>query len=133
MARTMREVVYLDLPSPQRDFAEWRFHHHNLFIPCVGATTEIDSASIDTIVAVDVIEHIHPDRLPRLAAEFARVLAPGGAIIEASDFNQHDGAIPLHFVHSEELWNEAKTRAGLICQTGIWTRAATLPQAVTTN
>jgi len=67
-------------------------------------------ASVDAIVSFETIEHLPADAQPRMLAEFARVLAPGGFVVlsspnrpEYSDARQHVNPFHLHELDREEL------------------------------
>jgi len=65
--------------------------------PGVGADVTADMAdmpfgdgSFDTILASHVLEHVEPERLFRVFAEFHRVLAPGGHLIAITPHGASD-------------------------------------------
>nr|WP_240947761.1 class I SAM-dependent methyltransferase [Planosporangium mesophilum] len=75
------------------------------------------SSSMDLVVAFDIIEHIEDD--VRAAAEFRRVLRPGGQALIAVPcdmrlWSAHDVAVSHVRRYSRETLTETITKAGLV-------------------
>ncbi len=77
LASVGKDVTYVDLSSPQRDFAAYRFKRHG-FDVCMA--NSLKGLKADTIMAIDVVEHIHPQRLPGLVRQFLACLPNGGQV-----------------------------------------------------
>jgi len=68
------------------------------------------NAAFDTVVSYETIEHLAADDQPRMLAEFARVLAPGGVILLSSpnkrrysDERNFRNPFHLHELYRDEL------------------------------
>ena len=118
MWATGRKVTYVDLPSKHRTFAEWRFEKRKADIKVVTSLLELPSGEYDAFVASDVIEHIHPERMPELAREIARVLKEGGQAICVNAFGELD-EVPMHF-DTQDIWEKALIAAGLVQLSDVW-------------
>lgn len=93
LQRVGREVIYIDLPSPQRDFAEFRFKRHNANIKVVSSLEDV--SDLNGIIASDTIEHLHPDKLEEVVGQIYTALNEGGCVITISDFSTNGH--PMHF------------------------------------
>lgn len=96
------EVHYVDLPSPQRTYAEWRFERHGLQI-AVHDSLE-DLRDLDAFLSVDVMEHLHPDTYADLARQMRQALKPPGQVVLVTRF-ETDSKYPMHY-DTEELFYE---------------------------
>lgn len=98
-------VFVFELPGVLREFCEWRFsgEPHLSFLENLRLTQkDLDAgylAQYDWVVAVDVIEHIHPDELEHVLETIAQSLAPAGRLCVHNNFGQQD-KYPMHFDHS---------------------------------
>lgn len=110
LERVGREVIYIDLPSPQRDFAEFRFKRHNSRIKVLDSLNGL--SDLNAITAIDVIEHIHPDKIAELAQQMYEALMEDGCVITISDFNKNKGLHPMHFVGNEKKFRLAMKATG---------------------
>lgn len=116
------DVDYYDLPGVLLDFACWRFERlrrklaekpqNGARIPRVIDDLTQAHATYDRIVAIDVIEHLHPDEFDVLLDRLAALLRKGGAFYAHSPFDKGNGAYPQHFEHAEK-WAAFVERAGL--------------------
>lgn len=113
-----REATYVDLPSPHRTFAEWRFERHEAPIHVASSLQELGAHSYDALVGIDVFEHIHPQELEALVQNIADVLKPGGLLLDVNDFR----TTPIHPQHyeSEDLWVELLKKHGFNKQANGW-------------
>lgn len=120
LARRGCMVYYVDLPSPQREFAEWRFRRHKL--PNVRAGSCLDGLhNLDAIVSADTIEHLHPDTLPMYAQQFHDALKPGGQVRVVTRFSKGE-VHPMHF-EMEKQFKEAMYGAGFTGGPHIWIKS----------
>ncbi len=94
-----RRVVYIDLHSLHRDFAEFRFKRRNADIE---ARDRLDRLEVDAIISSDTIEHIHPDELPGVVRNMAKVLREGGLVLTINDFETKDDR-PMHYATAEQF------------------------------
>lgn len=118
LARRGCDVTYVDLPSPQRNFAEWRFARHGF--PVAVAASLDGLHDLDAIVSSDVIEHLHPDALPQVAQQMAAALKSGGEARTINKFSKSD-TWPMHY-DSEAAWKEAMNAAGFKGGPVLWVK-----------
>lgn len=111
-------VHYIDLPSPQRSFAEWRFVKHRLPIHVCSALNGL--AGLDAIVTADTIEHLHPETLPEFARQFYEALKPGGQVRSITRFGKSD-LWPMHYDTGKEF-TEAMHGVGFVGGPHIWVK-----------
>src|SRR3990172_9002748 len=105
LATRGNRVDYYDLPGVLLDFARWRFSRLDGEIPAGGGgeiVNEWGSVAYDRVVAIDVIEHFHPDEFERLTDSLARALRPGGVLFAHNHFDKRDGIFPFHYEHADE-------------------------------
>lgn len=111
LARRGVAVTYVDLPSPQRTFAEWRFKKHGFASVQVASNLE-GLADQDYVVSIDTIEHIHPKALPKLAKQLYAVLREGGECLTINDFGRgSNSGLPMHY-DTEAEFGAAMADAG---------------------
>jgi len=106
-------VHYHDLPGVVRNFAEWRFAH--LPEEIRSRIESVDRWGLDyydLVIAIDVIEHLHPDRVAFYLDGLIGALRPGGLLFAHNNWSQQNGAYPQHYDHSAE-WAAAIARHGL--------------------
>lgn len=103
------QVTYCDINPRLIKFAQQRFIERQMYIPIVSELTGL--RDFDMVVAIDTLEHIHPDKLFPLLKEIAAVLKDGGFLYHRSNFGQQD-IFPMHYNHSEYLAKMCKD-AGL--------------------
>jgi SAM-dependent methyltransferase len=90
-------VDLIELPGVLRDFCISRFAERDVsFLSHNGASKK---DSYDLIVAVDVLEHIHPDEIGDMLADIYNALTPGGILHCHNNWKQQD-LYPMHFDHS---------------------------------
>lgn len=102
------EVHYIDLPSPQRTFAEWRFKRHELPISVHDSLEGL--RDLDVIASIDTIEHLHPDTYMDVARQMRQALKHGGQLLILAKFGT-DERWPMHY-DSREPFYEALREAG---------------------
>ena len=92
-------VVVKELPGAMKD---WLFDFYGDKIEDFYETN--DAPDYDLIVAVDVIEHIHPDELETFLETIGEILAPGGTFYCHCNFGQRD-LYPMHYWQNEDIFN----------------------------
>jgi 2-polyprenyl-3-methyl-5-hydroxy-6-metoxy-1,4-benzoquinol methylase len=107
MAEHNKVDVY-ELPGTLKDFSMKRLGKR---VNWLHGETLADVAGDDTygeydlIVAIDTLEHIHPNELPTVLAAIDDMMAYGGALYAHNNFGQQD-IYPMHYDHSGyfEAW-----------------------------
>ena len=126
-------VVIFELPGALRDFLRWRYKEHE---PDDSVVLYEDAADLreiqghpahDLIVAIDTLEHIHPDAFEGTLDAMAGLLKPDGMLYFRNNFEQQD-LYPIHFDHAEayKRWldaNEFELYAGYNTGVEIWRKA----------
>ena len=106
------KVDVYELPGVLRDFMLKRFYKQ----PSVYIWDDADNGHLgpmidkilgvgleyDLLVAVDVVEHIHPDEFEETLDKWLQLLKPGGAFYLHNNFGQQD-SMPMHFDHDERF------------------------------
>lgn len=105
LATRGNQVHYYDVPGVLRDFAVWRFARLNGRVPSIEIVerwemADADGAVYDRVIAVDVLEHIHPDEFDRICDGLALALRSGGVLFAHNNWSQMDGSYPQHFDHA---------------------------------
>lgn len=107
------QVDAFELPGALRDFAMWRLGTwvNWLYGETLASALDADE-EYDLIVAIDTLEHVHPDELPDLLTALGGVLAPRGALYCHNNWGQQE-LYPMHHDHSAlfAYWTE---QAGLV-------------------
>jgi len=94
LAILLKMEVYVDVPSPQRKFAEWRFKKHGLDIE---VRDNLKGLKCDGMSAIDVMEHIHPLRLGDVVKDIANSC---NMFMEVSPFKDPQ---PMHFDNEDRF------------------------------
>jgi len=97
LAYAGNDLTYYDISLKNQAFARQRFQDRLLDIPIVNDLTSLKD--YDMVVAIDVLEHVHPDSLPKLLKDIYNSLRNGGVLYHRSTFKQQD-SYPMHFDHS---------------------------------
>jgi SAM-dependent methyltransferase len=86
LAGAAREVVGIDVDTATVDHARSTYSHvPNLrFVEGSAAALPLADECVDAIVSFETVEHLDAADQPRMIAEFARVLAPGGVLVLSS-------------------------------------------------
>ncbi len=88
-------IDYADLPSKTSDFAKWWFNKHNCKIKIIDLEKEQISQKYDTVLCLDVIEHIvKPDELLK---KFSNYLNKDGVLIITNLKADVSKDAPMHF------------------------------------
>lgn len=119
------EVDVFELPGVLKDFAMRRLGtrvdwlHGDTLGKAIGAD---DCGEYDLIVAIDTLEHIHPDEVGDVLVAMEKALKPKGSLYAHNNFGQQD-IYPMHHNHGATFaaWCD---RVGLK-QTGgnLWVRS----------
>lgn len=110
LALAGNEVTYFDINETLTAFARQRFEDRLLPIKIVTNLTKC--RSYDIVVAIDTLEHIHPDDLPGLLKNIHGCLKDGGFLYERSNWYQQD-LFPMHYDHGSIIDRLAED-AGLV-------------------
>jgi SAM-dependent methyltransferase len=111
LASAAAEVTGIDIDAATIAHAMQRYAGANARFAVGSADAlPLPDASADVIVSFETIEHLPADAQPRMLAEFARVLAPGGMIVlsspnrpEYSEARNHVNPFHLHELDRGEL------------------------------
>jgi SAM-dependent methyltransferase len=110
LAYAGNDVTYVDINPTLQAFAMQRFTDRQMAIPIYPDLTYVRDQ--DIVVAIDVMEHIHPTRLPDLLKDIAHCLRDGGFLYCRSNFKQQD-VYPMHYDYSQ-VFNKLCIDAGLV-------------------
>jgi SAM-dependent methyltransferase len=102
--------VDIDAAAVQRARDACRDRGNARFVEGSVAALPLPDASVDVVVSFETIEHLAAADQPRMIAEFARVLAPGGTLLlsspnrlEYSDARNYRNPFHLHELDRDEL------------------------------
>ena len=102
--------VDIDAAAVQRARDACRDRGNARFVEGSVAALPLPDASVDLVVSFETIEHLAAADQPRMIAEFARVLAPGGTLLlsspnrpEYSDVRSYRNPFHLHELDRDEL------------------------------
>lgn len=119
-------VVGIEINDFLRKFAEWRVRNDIENDEGVTRFGDFDfvksidevEGEFDMIIAIDVLEHIHPDELPELLKKLGKHLRLRGRMFHHNNWYQQD-IFPFHYNHQEnfEEWMKA---AGFFVLDPIW-------------
>lgn len=93
-------VDYYELPGLLRDFAQWRFARLNGHADNVSIVDAWSEFTYDRIIALDVLEHVHPDEIDQMLRAIVFGLRSGGVLMAHNTWSQLGGVYPFHFDHS---------------------------------
>ena len=94
------KVDVFELPGVLRDFCKTRLNGSVHYLDN-SALTELDR-KYDLIVAIDTVEHFHPDEFDGIMSAINRALLPGGELYCHNNFSQQD-LYPMHFDNEERF------------------------------
>ena len=107
-------VVGVDIDGPTIAHAETRYGNGGRVRFIEGSCTELPlpDASIDVVVSFETIEHLREEDQPRMVAEFARVLSPGGVVVISSPNKRlySDERNYVNEFHLHELYRDGLAR-----------------------
>jgi len=90
------------------DISAWAYEHRVSDAVVLGSAAELPwpDASFDVVISHDFMEHVHPDELPRVLAEQARVTRPGGHVVHLIPFYDFDEPIQVdaHLTQADRAW-----------------------------
>lgn len=104
LATRGNRVDYCDVPGVLLDFARWRFRRLNGYADNIRVVSEWELGAFDRVVAIDVLEHLHPDSAEVVIEGLILTLKPGGYLVAHNEWDKHDGRYPQHFDHSA-IWS----------------------------
>jgi SAM-dependent methyltransferase len=107
-------VVGVDIDGPTIAHAGIRYGSDGRVRFIEGSCTELPlpDASIDVVVSFETIEHLREEDQPRMVAEFARVLSPGGIVVISSPNKRlySDERNYVNEFHLHELYRDGLAR-----------------------
>jgi 2-polyprenyl-3-methyl-5-hydroxy-6-metoxy-1,4-benzoquinol methylase len=123
------DVDVYELPGVLRDFCHSRLNGSVQYLegktfPEAIFTSEIPEFGYDLVVAIDTIEHIHPDEFVETMDAIGMVIRPGGELYAHNNFGEQE-KYPMHF-DNEKVFTDWAAKSGLI-QTSerVWTKGET--------
>jgi len=102
------DVTCFELPGALKDFATKRLGERVKWLEGDTLGQALGDEYFDLVVAIDTIEHIHPDELPTFLADLEPAIVSGGHIFAHNNFGQQD-LYPMHHDNSAyfKAWCEA--------------------------
>ncbi len=114
LGETAASVVGIDIDGPTIAHALTRYGNGGGVRFIEGSCTELPlpDASIDVVVSFETIEHLCEEDQPRMVAEFARVLSPGGIVVISSPNKRlySDERNYVNEFHLHELYRDGLAR-----------------------
>jgi ubiquinone/menaquinone biosynthesis C-methylase UbiE len=114
LGQTASEVVGVDIDGPTVAHASARYGAGACMHFVEASCTELPlpDASIDVVVSFETIEHLRDVDQPRMLAEFARVLVPGGIVVISSPNKRlySDERNYVNEFHLHELYRDGLAR-----------------------
>lgn len=96
-------VDIFELPGLLKDFCRWRFRDNPAVSFLEGdtlvAARDHSAPAYNLVVAIDVLEHIHPDEFAPTMETMADAILPGGTLYCHNNFKEPGH--PEHFDHAE--------------------------------
>ncbi len=104
--RQKNRVAVFELPGELRDFLHVRFAGNSPFVSFLdgdqlSASSIADSLSYALIVAIDTIEHFHPDEFEQTMDAMLSMLRLTGSFYFRNNFQHFDPESHTHFDHTE--------------------------------
>jgi hypothetical protein len=108
---SQNKVTVFELPGILRDFSKSRFEDQVQFLEgntLLEAEDHLDLHQFDLIVAIDVLEHIHPDEIQGVLDSISELWDSTGTLVLHNNFGDHD-LYPMHYDHSKvfQRWVES--------------------------
>lgn len=91
----------------------WRFGSLNFH-----QSVTVNAGSYDLVVAIDVLEHLHPEELPDMLWAVAESLPLRGKLFAHINWQQQD-IYPMHY-HRPDNWEQLLADAGLFQLDDLW-------------
>ncbi len=114
LGKVASDAVGIDIDGPAIAHANARYGDHARVRFVEGSCTELPlpDASVDVVVSFETIEHLREADQPRMLAEFARVLVPGGLVIISSPNKRYysDERNYVNEFHLHELYRDGFAR-----------------------
>lgn len=114
LGKAAASVVGVDIDGPTIAHALTRYGSGGGVRFIEGSCTELplSDACIDVVVSFETIEHLREDDQPRMVAEFARVLSPGGIVVISSPNKRlySDERSYINEFHLHELYRDGLAR-----------------------
>jgi len=101
LAMNDNEVTYCDINEANFNFTAQRFADRLLPVKMVRELK--GERDYDIVVAIDTLEHIHPDTLPKFMKDISHCLRDGGFFYHRSNFSQQNSLFPMHYDHAGVL------------------------------
>ena len=95
-------VCIFELPGALRDFCMWRLGDRSSMIlgDELPSPDSADPNTYDRIVAIDVLEHVHPDEILFVLTRLKHLLRPEGIFYLHNNWGDQD-KYPMHHDHSD--------------------------------
>jgi 2-polyprenyl-3-methyl-5-hydroxy-6-metoxy-1,4-benzoquinol methylase len=119
LALNGNRITYYDINEKNREFAQQRFADRMLPIEIVESLNGLKD--FDIIVAIDTLEHIHPDDLRPLMKEIFSMLTKDGFLYSRSNFGQQN-AYPMHYDHATTIKKLAEEIGFTLLPNGDYTK-----------
>lgn len=102
------EVDVFELPGVLRDFGQHRLGNIVNWLPG-DRLQDAPLGKYDLIVALDVLEHVHPDEFPAFMQTINNALSNGGALYAHNNWGQQE-FYPMHYDNSAiyEDWKRSR-------------------------
>lgn len=112
------DVTYLDVEGRSKQYAQWQAERRGVKINFTSTHDEIEGKSFDTIIVLDVLEHLYE---PEEVLNFlVNRLAKDGMIIVSAYFGATQ-AHPMHFDHKLDVHRYLSER-GFVDAKGLYIR-----------
>lgn len=103
------QVDVFELPGVLKRFCKSRLNGNVNYLEGDTLQKALTDQKYDLIVAIDVLEHFHPDEFNLLMDKINKALVPQGEMYMHNNFEQQD-LYPMHFNHSEKFSEWAKEK-----------------------
>ncbi|MCS6886479.1 MAG: methyltransferase domain-containing protein [Acidobacteriota bacterium] len=107
LAKQGNDVTYLDVEGRSKEYARWQAKKQGVSIRFVSSHEEIASDSFDTIILLDVLEHLYEPQ-PVLDFLVDRLSVAGMMILSA--YFGATKAHPMHFDHEIDVYGHLLER-----------------------
>lgn len=97
------QVDVVELPGILADFLDWRFGKRIAISDSLGHAVAGTIQAYDLVVAVDVIEHVHPEEIDLFLKVLGSAIRPGGRLL--AHVNWDDSGYVMHYDH-QARWDK---------------------------